>query len=99
MKRFKFVNEKGQYVNKDGHLIDIDEEGVERLIDKEGYFVAYDENGDQYFINRNGEKVDHKERDEKIVESPFLDDDGNPIVDNDEVVEVKKTKKKKADPE
>ena len=103
LKRFKFVDEKGRYVNKDGHLIDIDEDGVERLIDEEGYFVAYDENGEQYFVNRSGEKVEHKERDEKIVEAPFLDDDGNPITENGEVLEteetVKKTKKKKADPE
>jgi hypothetical protein len=100
LSKFKFSDDKGRLVNKDGHLISVDEDGVERLIDEESYYVAYDEDGVQYRVNRSGEKI------VEIVESPFLDDDGNPIVDSEsseeeEVVatseEPKKSKKKKAD--
>jgi hypothetical protein len=101
LKKFKFTDDKGRLVNKDGHLISIDEDGVERLIDDKGFYIAYNEDGTQYFINRSGEKV---ERDEDIVQQPFLDDDGN-AVDTSEVEEkppessdeVKKVKKKKSD--
>lgn len=100
LSKFKFTDEKGRLVNKDKHLISVDEDGVERLIDEDSYYVAYDENGVQYRVNRSGEKI------VEIVESPFLDDDGNPIVDSEsseeeEIVatteEPKKSKKKKAD--
>lgn len=96
LSKFKFTDEKGRLVNKDKHLISVDEDGVERLIDEDSYYVAYDENGVQYRVNRSGEKI------VEIVESPFLDDDGNPIVDSEEEIvatteEPKKSKKKKAD--
>jgi hypothetical protein len=92
LKKFKFVNDEGRLVNKDGHLIAIDEDGVERLIDKDNYFIAYDENGKSYRVNKNGEPTE-------VEQLPFTDDDGNPI--NDEAAsqeEAKKTKKKKDNP-
>ena len=99
LSKFKFTDSKGRLVNKEGHLIAIDEEGVERLIDEESYYVAYDENGVQYKVNRSGEKI------VEVVVSPFLDDDGNPITDDQpseievsaNAEETKKSKKKKAD--
>jgi hypothetical protein len=99
LSKFKFTDSKGRLVNKEGHLIAIDEEGVERLIDEESYYVAYDENGVQYKVNRSGEKI------VEVVVSPFLDDDGNPITDEQpsevevsaNAEETKKSKKKKAD--
>lgn len=101
LSKFNFTNAEGKLVNKEGHLIAIDEDGVERLIDKDGYYVAYTEDGVQYNVNRSGEKI---ERDADIVQAAFLDDDGNPIEDepdvaeaSSEVEEPKKTKKKKAD--
>lgn len=99
LSKFKFTDDKGRLVNKEGHLIAVDEDGVERLIDEESYYVAYDENGVQYRVNRSGEKI------VEVVVSPFLDDDGNPIVDEESfevevsatTEETKKSKKKKAD--
>ena len=92
LKKFKFVRDDLRLVNKDGHLID--EEG--RLINENGRFVAYKEDGTQYFVNRDGEEVD--ENGEKLVESmPFLDDDGNPIVE--EVEASQKVEEKTDAPE
>ena len=91
--KYKFTNAEGKLVNKQGHLIAIDEDGVERLIDNEGYFIEYDENGVSYRVNRKGEKT------EDVVVQPFLDDEGNPVVLDSEnaAEETKKTKKKKAE--
>lgn len=103
LSKFKFTNSDGKLVNKEGHLIAIDEDGVERLIDQDGYYVAYTEDGVQYNVNRSGEKI---ERDADIVKQPFLDDDGNDILEDSETPESeelvateepKKTKKKKTD--
>lgn len=96
LKKFNFTNENGQFVNKDGHLISIAEDGTERLIDSEGYFIAYNENGESYRVDRDGNKV------EDFEFQPFLDDDGNEISDTATPVvekppEEKKSKKKKAD--
>lgn len=99
LKKFKFVDAEGRLVNKEGHLISIDTEGVERLIDEDGYYVAYTETGEKYYVNRSGEKI---ERDEDIVQEAFLDEDGKPIsLESEEVSEnteeIKKPKKKKSE--
>jgi len=102
LKTFKFTDAEGRYINKDGHLIAIDENGVERLIDENNRYVAYDASGKQYFVTRDGKPV------EDIVFSPFTDDDGNLLDENGNVIETaapepedtaKKTKKKKSDTE
>ena len=76
---YKLADESLRLVNKDGHLIDIDDDGVERLINEDGRFVEYDENGEQYFVDIHGEKVS-EEGEYEVEFSPFLDDDGKPIV-------------------
>lgn len=71
LKKYKFVDEKLRLVDKKGRLID--SEG--RLIDESGRFV--DENGN--FVDKFGNRVDADG--EYIVEQqPFLDDDGKPII-------------------
>jgi hypothetical protein len=88
---YKMTNEDGQLINKQGHLIAIDESGVEKLIDKDGYYIAYDESGTSYRVNYSGEKV------VEVETLPFLDDE-----DDEKVAiptEEKKNKKKKIDTE
>lgn len=94
LSKYKFVDSQGRLINKDGHLIEIDFFGKERLINDKGDYVAYDENGNQYEVDPNGVRVP--------PQLAFLDDDGNPVPDEDRVLpesaeEPKKTKKKKAD--
>lgn len=95
LKKFNFTDDKGRLINKEGHLISIDIEGNERLIDEDGYYVAISEDGTEYKVDRDGNKV------EVIQESPFLDDDGNPITldsaAEDTVEDSKKSKKKKVE--
>ena len=96
LKRFHFVDENGRYVNRDGHLIAIDENGQERLINEKNEYVAYDENGEQYRVDRDGNRYIP---DDQIVQAAFLDDDGNPVDEDvnssEEEPADKKPKKKK----
>lgn len=88
LKKFKFVRDDLRLVNKDGHLVD--EEG--RLINEEGRFVAYKPDGTQYFVNRDGKEVDEN-GEKKIDALPFLDDEGNPILE-EPAVEKETTEEK-----
>ncbi len=88
--KFKFVDNKLRLVDKQGRLVN--EEG--RLIDEFGRYV--DENGN--YVDKDGNRVDAVG--EYILESqPFLDDEGKPIVLEEEKEEkhetVAKTKKAK----
>ena len=78
---YKFCNNDLQLVNKEKHLIDGDDEGVERLISKEGRYVAYrgDDDSEVYFVNKKGEEVD-EEGNALVDFAPFLDEDGKPVV-------------------
>ncbi len=93
LEKYRFTNAEGKLVNKEGHLIAVDEDGIERLIDNQGYFIQYDEDGNPYRVNRSGEKIDD------ITVSEFLDDDGNPFILDSETPaeETKKSKKKKTE--
>lgn len=90
---YKMVNTDGQLINKQGHLIAIDESGVEKLIDKDGNYIAYDENGNSYKVNYSGEKV------VEVETLPFIDDEDEPTEKTSIAAEEKKSKKKKVDPE
>lgn len=78
LKKYKFVDEEFHLIDKQGRRVD--EQG--RLVDEEGYFI--DEEGNR--VDSEGNRVD--EQGKYIVEfSPFLDDEGNPLLeDEDEVV-------------
>jgi hypothetical protein len=69
--KYKLVDDKLRLVNKDGKLVDA--EG--RLIDETGRYI----NAEGKFVDINGNLVD--DTGEYIVDfKPFLDDDGKPIV-------------------
>ena len=71
LKKYKFIDDKLRLVDKKGRLIDA--EG--RLIDEQGRFI--DEQGN--FVDKYGNRVDAEG--EYVVDTlPFLDEDGNPIV-------------------
>jgi hypothetical protein len=83
LKKFKFIDIKGRLINKDGHLVDEDN----RLVNEDGRYV--NEKGE--LVDIHGRKVDQDGN--FVVEfSPFLDDDGNPILETEVVVEAVKEK-------
>lgn len=82
LKTFKFTDEKGRFVNKDGHLIAIDKNGKERLINEDSRYVAYDKQGNQFFVDVDGNRI------EDVEFSPFLDDDGNPVETEEKTIDT-----------
>lgn len=74
--KYGFADDKGRLINKEGHLIS--EDG--KLIDENNRYVAYDDKGEKYFVNVDGDPVD-EDGEEEVEFSPFLDEDGNPILD------------------
>ena len=78
LEAYKFSDNATRLINKDGHLIDIDNQGVERLIDENGRFVAYDEEDKSYFVDKDGEKL-NEDGDYEGGFTPFLDDQGKPV--------------------
>jgi len=85
LRRFQFADEKNRLINEDGHLID--EDG--RLIDENGRFVDKDGN----FIDIEGNPVT-ADGEYLVDELPFLDDNGQPIVES-KIESEEKTDKKK----
>lgn len=97
LKDYKFVDDNGRLINKEGKFVD--SEG--RLVDATGRYIDKDGN----FIDKQGNRVDAAG--DYVVEfTPFLDDDGNPVVigeentkesseesSEDEAKPAKKTKK------
>jgi hypothetical protein len=72
LKKYKFIDEKLRLVNKEGKLIDNDG----RLIDENGRFI--NEKGE--FVDKNGNLV-NEQGDYMLEFSPFLDEHGNPILE------------------
>lgn len=71
LKQYKFVDNKLRLINKEGKLVD----SQGRLIDENGRFI--NEKGE--FVDKDGNPVDI-DGDYVVEFSPFLDDDGKPIV-------------------
>lgn len=88
LKDHKFVNDDYHLIDKDGRLVDFGG----RLVDNSGRYI--DTEGK--FVDINGNRVD--EEGNFIIEAkPFLDDDGEPIVEGEAKTETppKKTRKSK----
>lgn len=79
--KYNLVNENLEYIDDQGRLVD----EKNRLVDKDGRFI----NEEGKFVDKDGNLVD--EEGELIVDfQPFLDDDGNPIVEkNDDKQDTK----------
>jgi hypothetical protein len=75
LKKFRFVDDKLRLIDKKGRLVDADG----RLIDESGRFI--DEEGN--FVDKYGNRVT-SDGDYIVEPQPFLDDNGNPIVLEDE---------------
>lgn len=75
LRKYKFVDDQLRFVDKKGRLIDADG----KLIDSEGRYI--DDQGN--FVDRFGSRVD--KNGEYIVEpEPFLDENGKPIIIDEE---------------
>lgn len=71
LQKYKFVDDKLRLIDKSGRLVDADG----RLVDENGRFI--NEQGE--FVDKFGNRVDSDG--EYIVDAkPFLDEDGNPII-------------------
>jgi len=78
LQAYKFTDQALRLINDDGHLIDIDDNGVQRLIDENGRFINYDKEGEKFFVDKDGNRVTEKGDYEEEF-SPFLDDKGKPV--------------------
>lgn len=72
LKQFKFVDDKLRFINKEGKLVDSDG----RLIDENGRYIDIDGN----FVDKYGHRVNDA-GDYVVDHQPFLDDNGQPIVE------------------
>lgn len=88
LKKYRFVDDKLRLIDKKGRLVD--KEG--RLIDESGRFI--DENGN--FVDKYGNPVD-KDGEYIVEPEPFLDDEGNPIVLEDQEKKSNDTDVKQAE--
>lgn len=73
--KYKFVDDKLRLVNDKGQLVDIDN----RLIDEDGRYI----NETGQYVDKNGNLVD--ENGDYVTDfKPFTDDNGNPIVEQED---------------
>lgn len=85
LKKYKFVNDNLQFIDKQGRTVDIDG----RLIDSAtGRYI--NEKGE--FVDKDGNRVD-EDGDYLLDAEPFLDDEGKPIIleENQVVSDAKET--------
>jgi len=84
LKKYKFVDEKYRLVEKGTHRL-VNKDG--RYIDEYGNFIEYNADDTYYYVDINGRKLDEKTGNFVVDEpAPFLDDDGNPIIEEGTVV-------------
>ena len=83
LKSFEFVDNNYRLIDKDGKLVDI--EG--NHIDENGNLVEWISDDECIFVDITGRKVT-KTGEWDVEFSPFLDDDGNPVVKGDPKAEA-----------
>ena len=88
LKKYKFVNDDLRFIDKQGRTID--SEG--RLVNEDGRYI--DEQGN--FVDKDGNPVD-KEGEYVVDAEPFLDDDGKPVVLEEEEKETKEDEAPKSE--
>lgn len=71
LKKYKFVNDDLRFIDKQGRTIDSDG----RLVDENGRYI----NEQGSFVDKDGNEVD-KEGEYVVDAQPFLDDDGKPVI-------------------
>ena len=79
LKQYKFVDEEYRLIDKEGRLID--NEG--KHIDEEGYYIEWLEDGTSRRVDVNGNVI-NSDGTPELEFTPFLDDDGNPVVLSDD---------------
>ncbi|MHA2083043.1 MAG: hypothetical protein ACXABD_04755 [Candidatus Thorarchaeota archaeon] len=89
LKKFKFVDEDLRLVDKEGRLVD--SEG--RHINENGSYIKWTSEEDYIFVDIEGRPLDEK-GDFVVEASPFLDDDGNPVVIEEESEESEESEEK-----
>ena len=92
LKRFKFVNDNNELIDKNSKLIDRDG----KHIDENGNYIKWTSDTEFVFVDLEGRELDEN-KDFKVDFSPFLDEDGNPIIE-EESAPKSKAKKPKAKP-
>lgn len=92
LKKFKFVNDKNELVDKEGRRVDRDG----RHLDENGNYIRWITDTEFVFVDMEGRELDEN-KDFKVEFSPFLDEDGSPIVMEEESkpAPVKKARVKK----
>lgn len=88
LKQYKFVDEKYRLIDAQGRLIDDDG----RHIDEEGFYVEWLKDGTSRRIDPDGNPINENGLPE-VEFMPFLDDDGNPLFEDDVKAEDKSKKK------
>lgn len=86
LKKYKFVDSDLRLINKDGKLIDADG----RLVDENGFYI--DDKGNR--VDIDGAPLD-EDGEYGFEFSPFLDENGNPIPEDNEVQPEKPKKLRK----
>ena len=95
LKKFNFTDEQNRLIDTDGRLITRDG----KHIDKEGRYIRWNDDGSSVFVDSEGKEL-NDEGEYDVETSPFLDEDGKPIVlESEKAPDKPKRKSRKQEPE
>ena len=95
LKKFNFTDEQNRLIDADGRLITRDG----KHIDKEGRYIRWNDDGVSVFVDSEGKEL-NDEGEYDVETSPFLDEDGKPIVlESEKEPDKPKRKSRKKEPE